>query len=204
MELLLSLIIGVGLAAACGFRIFVPFTIISLAVLGGQIEPAAGFAWIGTYPALIAFATATVIEIAAYYVPWLDNLLDTIATPAAVVAGTVITASVIGDMSPLLRWSLAAIAGGSIAAAVQSGTVLLRGASSVTTAGFGNFLVSSTELAGSVAAASLAVWLPMAALGLVVIVAFVLVRRRRAEGRYTLVAAPGRVERYRDFAGHSE
>jgi hypothetical protein len=178
MDLLFSLIIGLGLAAACGFRVFVPFTVISIAALSGQLDLAAGFAWIGTYPALIAFATATVIEIVAYYVPWLDNLLDTIATPTAIVAGAVVTASVVGDMSPLLRWTLAAIAGGGMAAAVQSGTVLLRSASSVTTAGFGNFLVSTMELVGAVTTAILAVWLPVAALAFVLLVAFWLVRRR--------------------------
>ncbi|MEZ4833063.1 MAG: DUF4126 domain-containing protein, partial [Caldilineaceae bacterium] len=125
LELLLSIAIGVGLAAAVGFRVFVPFTIISLAALSGTLDLAPGFEWIGAYPALLAFGVATVIEIAAYYVPWLDNLLDSIATPAAIVAGAVITASVVGDVSPLLRWSLAAIAGGGVAATVQAGTVLL-------------------------------------------------------------------------------
>ena len=178
MEILLGLAIGIGLAAACGFRVFVPFMVISAAALSGHLDLADGFDWIGTYPALIAFGAATLVEIAAYYVPWVDNLLDTVSTPVAVVAGTVVTASVVGDMSPLLRWSLAAIAGGGVAAAVQSGTVLLRGASSVTTAGLGNFVVATGELVGALVTAVMAVWLPVAALGLVLIGAFGLVRRR--------------------------
>ena len=182
IEVLLSLAIGVGLAAAVGFRVFVPFTVISLASLSGYLELAPGFDWIGSYPALLVFAVATVLEIAAYYIPWVDNLLDSIATPAAIVAGAVITASVVGDVSPLLRWSLAAIAGGGVAAAVQSGTVLLRGTSSTVTGGLGNFAVSSSELLGSVLTSLLAVFLPVVAvtgIAVLFVVAARKMRRRR-------------------------
>ena len=182
IEVLLSLAIGVGLAAAVGFRVFVPFTVISLASLSGYLDLAPGFDWIGSYPALLVFAVATVLEIAAYYIPWVDNLLDSIATPAAIVAGAVITASVVGDVSPLLRWSLAAIAGGGVAAAVQSGTVLLRGTSSTVTGGLGNFAVSSSELLGSVLTSLLAVFLPVVAvtgIAVLFVVAARKMRRRR-------------------------
>jgi len=182
IEVLLSIAIGVGLAAAVGFRVFVPFTVISLAALSGYLELAPGFDWIGSYPALLVFAVATVLEIAAYYIPWVDNLLDSIATPAAIVAGAVITASVVGDVSPLLRWSLAAIAGGGVAAAVQSGTVLLRGTSSTVTGGLGNFAVSSSELLGSVLTSLLAVFLPLVAvtgIAVLFVVAARKIRRRR-------------------------
>ena len=126
METVLAICLGLGLSAACGFRVFVPLLGISVAALAGHLELAAGFRWIGTWPALACFLTATVLEVSAYYVPWVDNLLDTIATPAAVVAGTMATASVVTDMSQLLRWSLAVIAGGGVAAMVQTGTVTLR------------------------------------------------------------------------------
>jgi hypothetical protein len=168
MDILLSLAVGLGLAAAVGFRVFVPFTIISVAAMSGHLNLAPGFDWIGTYPALIAFGTATLLEILAYYIPWVDNLLDSVATPVAVVAGVIITASVVGDVSPWLRWSLAVIAGGGIAAVVQSGTVLLRGASSVTTGGLGNVVVSSAELLGSVLTAILALLFPLIALVLLI------------------------------------
>ncbi|MBI1293530.1 DUF4126 family protein [bacterium] len=179
MEVLLSFAIGIGLAAAVGFRVFVPFTVISLAALSGYLELAPGFDWIGSYPALLVFAVATVLEIAAYYIPWVDNLLDSIATPAAIVAGAVITASVVGDVSPLLRWSLAAIAGGGVAAAVQSGTVLLRGTSSTVTGGLGNFAVSSSELLGSVLTSLLAVFLPLVAVTGIAVLFVVVVRQMR-------------------------
>jgi hypothetical protein len=110
--------------------------------------------------------TATILEIAAYYIPWLDNLLDSIATPAAVVAGTLImsvvnTAPVITDTSPLLKWSLALIAGGGTAGLIQSTTVALRGASSLTTAGLANFALASTELAASLTTTISSLFLPV-------------------------------------------
>jgi len=179
MEIALSVLIGIGLAAACGFRVFVPFLVVSIAAMSGHLELAPGFEWMGTYYALAAFGAATLLEIAAYYVPWLDNLLDTIATPVAVVAGAVITASVVGDMSPFLKWTLAVIAGGGTAAAVQAGTVALRGTSSVTTGGIANPVVSTGELGGSAVVATLAVVLPIVAVALVIIMGAFLVRLRR-------------------------
>ena len=177
LELLLSIALGVGLAAACGFRIFVPFTVMSVAALGGYLDLSPTFAWIGTYPALAAFGTATVLEILAYYIPWLDNLLDTIATPTAVIAGTVATASVVTDMSPLLTWVLAVIAGGGTAGMIQAGTALLRGTSSLTTGGLGNPLVATGELAGSIFTSVLSIVLPWLAFLLAVVFGVVLFRR---------------------------
>src|SRR5258705_403728 len=143
METLFGVCMGIGLAAACGFRVFVPLLVMSIASLSGHLTLAPSFQWIGSYPALIAFSVATALEIAAYYVPWLDHLLDTIATPAAIVAGTVVTASMISGMSPFLQWTLAAIAGGGAAGLVQGATVLTRAASTATTGGLGNPLVAT-------------------------------------------------------------
>lgn len=182
-EILLSLAIGIGLSAACGFRIFVPFLVMSVAAQAGYLNLASGWDWIGTTPALIAFAVAAVLEVGAYYVPWLDNLLDTIATPAAVVAGVVATAAVVSGMSPFLTWTLAAIAGGGAAGIIQSGTVLLRGMSSATTMGMGNFAVSTGEFAGSLVLSVLSFILPIFTLVLVLALIFWTwqrFRRRRA------------------------
>src|SRR5205085_3194476 len=146
MKTLLSICLGIGLSAACGFRVFVPLLVMNLASLSGHLALADGFAWIGSYPALVAFSVATVLEIAGYYVPWLDHLLDTIATPAAIIAGTLVSASMVNHFSPFLNWTLAIIAGGGAAGMVQGATVLARGFSSAGTAGLGNPLVSTAEL----------------------------------------------------------
>lgn len=175
MDTLLSIGVGIGLAAACGFRVFVPLLVVSAASHAGKLKLASSFQWMGTDAALIAFACATALEIAAYYIPWLDNVLDTIATPAAVVAGTVVSASVFVNMDPFLRWTLAVIAGASAAGLVQGSTVITRAASTATTGGLGNPLVSTGEwiLAGLMSL-FLAV-LPFIGLFLVVLLAIFLV-----------------------------
>ncbi len=166
-ETLLGITVGIGLSAACGFRVFVPLLVMNLASLTGNLHLSSGFEWIGNYYATIAFGTATIVEILAYYIPWLDHILDLIASPAAIVAGTIATASMVMDISPFLRWTLAIIAGGGVAAIVQGVTVTLRTKSSVLTAGAGNVLVSSVELAGSIITALLAMMVPMVCLVLI-------------------------------------
>jgi hypothetical protein len=161
METISGLIIGIGLSAACGFRVFVPLLGISLASLSGYLTLSPGFEWIGSWPALIAFTTATLLEIGAYYIPWLDNLMDTIATPAAMIAGIIVTASLIGQISPFLKWSLAIIAGGGTSGIIQAGTVMMRGISSATTGGLTNFFVSTGEVLGSILTTLLALFLPV-------------------------------------------
>ena len=176
MEILLSLCIGVGLSAACGLRIFVPFIIMNLAAQSGHLTLSTEFQWLGSDAALIAFATAAILEILAYYVPWLDNLLDTMMTPAAIAAGSILTASQLSELSPFLQWSLAIIAGGGTAGVVQSGTVLVRGSSTAGTGGAANFLVSTSELMGSTSLAVLAMLLPAVVVVLIGIVCFYIVK----------------------------
>jgi hypothetical protein len=145
MESVLAIIVGIGLAASCGFRVFAPLLVASAATQAGYLNVAHGFDWIGTWPATIAFAVAAAVEIGAFYIPWLDNLLDAIASPFAVIAGAVLFAAVAVDFDPFLQWSLAIIAGGGSAAIVQGGTVLTRAAATSTTAGLANFVVSTVE-----------------------------------------------------------
>ncbi len=175
-DILLSLSIGLGLSAACGFRVFTPLLVLSAASLTGYVGLTPGFEWVATAPALVALATATLLEIGAYFVPWLDNLLDMVASPAAVLAGVMATAATFGDVSPLVRWSLAIIAGGGLAAIVQAGSVGLRGASTATTGGTGNFVVSTGELLLSLFFSLLAVLWPVVALALAIALCLVLVR----------------------------
>jgi len=177
MDTLSSISLGIGLSAACGFRVFVPLLIMSIASHTGHMTLSTGFDWIGTYPALAAFGVATVLEVAGYYIPWVDNLLDTIATPSAVVAGTIVMASAVSEMSPLMQWSLAIVAGGGTSAMVQGVTSLTRGASSLTTGGLGNPVVSTMEMGGATLLSVLAVALPVFA-GMVVIGVLVFAARK--------------------------
>lgn len=171
MDMVLSLFIGLGLAAACGFRVFVPLLIMSLASRAevGHLVLNPHFAWIGSTPALVAFSVATLLEIAGYYIPWVDNLLDTVATPTAIVAGILVTASAMTtDVSPFLKWTLAVLAGGGTTAVFQGITATARHISSFTTGGLGNPVLATAEAGGSALLAVLAITLPVVAFLMVV------------------------------------
>ena len=177
METVIMIIVGIGLSAACGFRIFVPLLVMNLASLTGYLQLAPGFEWVGGTPATIIFATATVVEIFAYYIPWLDNILDAVTTPAAMVAGVVATASVLTDVSPLLKWTLAIIAGGGAATIVQGATSTLRLKSSALTGGIGNPVVATGEWIGAILTALLAILVPVICLILLVLLVIYVVRK---------------------------
>ena len=179
LDTLLSVMVGIGLSAACGFRVFVPLLVMSIASLSGHLTLSPGFQWIATYPALLAFALATILEIAGYYIPWVDHILDVVAAPAAIVAGIVATASTVTGMSPFLRWALAIIAGGGLAGTVQVFTSITRLASSAATAGLGNPAVSTVEVGGSVALSVAAIAMPVVALAVAATSLVLLHRLRR-------------------------
>ena len=168
MDTLLSLGVGLGLSAACGFRVFVPLLVASIAAHNGYLALAPGFEWVGTPQALYAFATATLLEVLAYYIPWLDNALDAVATPAAVIAGMLASAAVFADLPPFLKWSVAIIAGGAAAGMVQGATGLLRLKSAVFSGGLGNPVISTLELLGALAMTVVALTIPVVALLLAV------------------------------------
>jgi hypothetical protein len=170
VEIFLTICIGIGLSAACGFRVFVPLLCLSIAAHVNYVTLSPGFAWIGSTPAMIALGVATVLEICAYYIPWLDNLLDTVAIPAATVAGIVATASVITDIDPFFKWTLAVIAGGGIATTTQLTTTKARVTSSATTGGLGNPFIATIENVLSTVLSVVAVIWPFVAIGLVVLV----------------------------------
>lgn len=170
MDALIGVLAGLALSAAVGFRIFVPLLLTGSAGRLDYLELTTDMAWLGSDAALVALATATVLEVLAYYVPWLDNLLDTLATPTAILAGVIAWAAVTPELSPLLRWTLAVVAGGGAAGLVQSGRALLRLQSSTFTAGLGNPVVATGELVGSLVLSVLGVLAPVLAGVLVVLV----------------------------------
>jgi hypothetical protein len=179
-DLATSVALGVGLAAATGFRVFLPLLIMSIAAYSGHLPLGEGFAWLATPQALVLFGVAALAETLAYYVPGVDNLLDTIATPAAFVAGTVVTAAVITDMPPLVKWATAIIAGGGVAGLTQGMTAVARAKSTVMTGTLGNPVLATAELGGSFLLSLLALLVPVVAVALVVILlwlAFRLVRK---------------------------
>lgn len=200
-----AVMIGVGLAAATGFRIFIPFLVAGIAGNLGVYEVPDGFTWVTSWPAIAAFGVASLVEVGAYYVPWVDNALDSVATPAAFVAGTVMTAGFLPDMAPWLEWGLGAIIGGGAASTIQLGSVMTRLLSSGTTGGLGNAGVSTAEAGGAVTASLVTVYVPI--LGFLLVLAmiaaaikFLLTRGKRRRARQaaeatTLGPEPAKLQR---------
>lgn len=169
-ETILSICLGIGLASASGFRVFLPMFALSLASYFNIIPLNESWAWIGGIPALISFGVAMIFEIFGYYIPFVDNLLDTVATPLAAVAGFVIMASTLVDISPTMTTILAIIAGSGSASAMQGLTTTTRLASSVKTGGIGNPVLSTAETGTAITLSSFAIFLPIVAIVLVVII----------------------------------
>ena len=180
-DVILALCMGLGLAAASGFRVFLPPFLLSIAVRADAVDvdlTNSSLEYFDSNVAVILLGVATIAELAAYYVPWVDNLLDSIASPAAVVAGTGMTAVVLeGNTDPVIQWSLAIIAGGGVTAVVQGATVVTRGVSTTITAGLGNSVVSTGENIASLILSILAIVLaPLAAVVVLILLAMILNR----------------------------
>ena len=178
-DVTLSIVLGIALAAATGFRVFLPMLIVSGAAYTGHLQLDTSFAWLGTPSALTMLSVAALAEVLAYYVPVIDNLLDTLATPAALIAGTIVSAAVITDVPPMVKWTAAVIAGGGIAGLTQGVTAILRAHSTVLTGGLGNSVIATAELGGAVLISFLALVAPAAAVALVILFLLVAIRLLR-------------------------
>ena len=173
-ETLFSILIGIGLAASVGFRIFVPLFALSLASYSGIIPLNENWEWVGSSTALVILGVATVVEILAYFIPFLDNLLDTVSVPLAAIAGTAVMVATVSDLDPTITWALAIIAGGGTAAAIKGSTSTTRLASTASTAGIANPVISTVETGTSMVMSVFAIFIPILAIICVVIIFWVL------------------------------
>lgn len=171
-EIITAIAIGIGLSASCGFRVFVPMLIASIAAKMNIFPVTEGFEWLASWPAIISFGTATAAEILAYYIPFVDNLLDTVTTPLAVGGGTVLLTSVLPIDNEFLKWVSGFIFGGGAAATVQGGTVLTRLASTKLTAGTGNAIVATGEHAAAFGTSVLSLFVPLIIAAVVIVLMF--------------------------------
>ncbi len=176
---ILSIALGIGLAASAGFRVFLPLFALSLSAYFGLWPINDNWQWLASTPALIILGVATLVEITAYLIPYIDHLLDTLAVPLAGLAGTAVMASTTADLSPAVTWALAIIAGGGAAAAIKGATATTRVASTATTGGLANPIVSAAETGTAVLMTVLSLFIPFAAVGLLLLIAFWLWRTYR-------------------------
>src|SRR3974390_1044525 len=184
-DVALSIVLGIGLAAATGFRVFLPMLIVSGAAYTGHLPLGDSFAWLGTPSALTMLSVAAIVEILAYYIPGVNNLLSALAPPAAFVAGTVVSAAVMTDVPSMVKWTAAVIAGGGIAGLTQGATATLRAHSTALTGGLGNPVIATTELGGALLISFLAFMAPAAAIALVILFLWLAIRLLRRSFRGT-------------------
>jgi hypothetical protein len=184
METLVTVLIGISLSAAAGLRLLIPFLAMSLAGLVGHFPLTDNLQWLDTPTALAGLGIAVLIETVIYYIPWLDHLLDLIALPAAMVAGTLITAAFSADLDlqPFWQWSLAIIAGGGTAGAMKGLSGLTKVASTATTGGLANFIVTTLELLTALGLSALAILVPT--LAVIAMLALLIVLLARVGWRF--------------------
>ena len=175
IELLISVCLGVGLAASVGFRVFLPLLVLSIAAHYDVLPLNDSWQWLGEFPALFTLAIATVLEIFGYFIPWFDNILDTVGIPLAAVAGTAVMLATMADIDPLIKWTMAIIAGGGTASVISGATGSTRAVSTASTGGLGNPLVATVETAGATALSIVSVFLPILA-GVIAIATLVFIR----------------------------
>ncbi|MBR9845688.1 MAG: DUF4126 domain-containing protein [Algicola sp.] len=175
-ETILSIFLGIGLSASVGFRVFVPLFALSLASYFNVWELNESWQWIGSLTAVVTLGVATLVEIFAYYIPYVDNALDSIAIPLAAIAGTAVMVSTVADLSPVITWALAIIAGGGTAAAVAGSSGATRLASTASTGGIANPVVSTIETGTSVVMSVLSIFIPVIAFIFVIVILYLIYR----------------------------
>lgn len=171
-ETIISIFLGIGLAASVGFRVFLPLFALSLASYFNIWDLNESWQWIGSLAAVLVLGVATLVEIFAYFIPWVDNLLDTVAIPLAAIAGTAVMVSTVANLDPVVTWSLAIIAGGGTATAIKGAGATGRLASTATTGGLANPLVAIVETGTAVVVTTASIFAPILA---AIMVIFILV-----------------------------
>ena len=189
IDWILSACVGLGLAACCGFRVFVPMLVAALSTKLGLIGTMPGYEFIGSWSAIIGLSIATSFELGAYYIPWLDNLLDTVAMPVAIVAGTLLSTSFLQVNDEMIRWAMSLMLGGGAAGLVQAGTSLLRLGSAATTGGLANPIVATGENAASLGLSIMTVLLPLFTFALIICLLIFLAVRLLARKRLRFTKA---------------
>lgn len=180
IDIITAIAIGIGLSASVGFRVFIPLLVASIAARTGIYPVQDSFQWLASWPAIVAFSTAAIFEIIAYYIPFVDNLLDSITTPLAIGAGALLMTSILPIDSEMLKWTMGIISGGGIAATIQGGSVITRLASSKMTAGFGNPIVATGEHVAAIGTSILALFLPfLIAFISIILLVFILFKIRK-------------------------
>lgn len=177
-QYIIPVLLGIGLSAACGLRVFLPLFLVSLCGYMGKVSLNESFVWLTQLPALITFGIASIVEVVAYFIPFIDHLLDAVTIPSSVIAGITLFASFFPESEPLIKWVLAIIAGGGTAGLVSTATSLTRLKSTALTAGLGNPIISIAETAGSVLVSLLTILFPVFVILIIIVLFYLLFKLR--------------------------
>ena len=176
IETISAIALGIGLSASTGFRVFIPLLVAGIASHFGLLPLGESFGWMGSVPALISFGVAAVVEVLAYYIPFVDNLLDSIATPLSVGAGTLLMTSVFPAENEWIKWIMGFVVGGGAAATIQSGSAFTRLLSTGITAGTGNPVVSTGEGVAATGFSVMSLFTPILVAVLLIVLMILLLR----------------------------
>ena len=160
---IIALFTGVGIAAACGLRAFLPLLAVGVAARAGLIHLHAGSEWLAGDRALWALGVAAALEIAGDKIPVVDHALDAIGT--------------------LLRPVAASLVLGAGALAVHGAKAKTRLGSTALTLGHANPIVSLGEDLASAGLIATAILAPLLACAAIVLVVWLVARRRRRQAR---------------------
>jgi hypothetical protein len=182
--LALQIAMGLSLAACAGLRAFLPLLVVGAAGRMDYLPLTRSFEWLESWPALIVFGVAVAAELLADKIPVVDNFLDAVQGFVKPIAGTILMASVVTELPPLYVTVLALVLGGGAAGVVHLTKANLRVASTVTTAGTGNPVLSFIEDAGALLGSVAAIVVPVVVVLLIALVLFLMWRMLR-RGRRT-------------------
>ena len=196
-HIVFALLMGFSLAAACGLRAFLPLFVIGLGVRAGLLTMSDGFEWMGSYPALICFGFATLLEILADKIPAVDHVLDAGGVFVRPLAGAVAASCLIKGFDPMMTVVIGIIVGSSVAGVVHTLKGSLRLLSTATTGGIANPVISVIEDAAATVTSVISIFLPYLVAGVVILALFIAANRmasRRRSGKRGMNQPPAATE----------
>jgi uncharacterized membrane protein len=196
MHIVLGILLGLGLSASTGLNTFLPLLLLSAAArfhIAG-ITLGSKFEWLTSDAAMITLIVACVIELIADKIPAVDHFLDSAGTIIRPIAGALASASVLTGIDPMVAAIVGIIVGAPTSFGFHTLKAGTRVASSATTFGCANPLLSLIEDVISFALSVLSIFLPIlvpVALALLVFVLYRLMKRiRRAPSAAAAVPQP--------------
>jgi len=182
LNILFAISAGVALAAATGFRAFLPLFGLGLVARLGWTTIRPAEQWLAGDLALIALGTATVVELLADKIPVVDHVLDSIATVIRPVAAWVVSFGVLTPLGQEWAGALATVLAGG-AFGVHALKAKARVGSTLATVGTANPFLSAIEDAIALTLTLVGILAPILALLFLVLLVWVGIKVLRKVSR---------------------